>query len=493
MGARTRLAASFGCFALVAALPVDAQPANPQGNTPAAVPPPTAAEAAYASHMQNGVKLFESGDFMAALVEFEAAYGAQEKPSPLINQALCHQRLGRYPKAVERLTLALTKHNEAMSEADRAGAQSAVEEMRALFATLRFAVLPDAAKITVNGDLITAEERKQGYWVGPGEHEVVISLEKYLTVTKRVTLASKQEERILVTLVPKKGRLTVVATKPTTQIKVDGKVRAKGSLDFEIASGQHTVELVGETGTGSVQVSPDSPVVIDLPKGQNPLPALPSVAPAPSDENPYKRGFYGGINGAILFPTKDPSLLKGDTTGGGYVGLRGGYRVHNYAAFEGMFEYGNVQGPADPPEGSEQTYSLSSFRLGPLLRLMSPGDLIHFVGTIGGGFAVHLMNYEDPRLDIDPAQRICEAERTTCGTNGVDIFVMTEVGAELDFDGVLIGLSMALMVSGTKGMEDDPIDEPGDPSEVVQTARTPYDNEVLPSLGPRVHIGYAFW
>ncbi len=473
--------------AIVAAVAALALPCSARAQAGPNASPSEDADAQYASHMSNGVKLFESGDFKAALVEFEAAYSEVNRPGPLINQALCYQKLGRYPKAVERLTLALDKHFDAMTAEDRAGAQAAVQEMKALFAYLTFAVSPSEASVLVDGELVSTKAASEGYAVGPGEHEIVISAPRHVSVSKRVVLASSQRQAVEVALVPERGRLSVVALKPTTVIKIDGKAMAKGSLDLELPAGQHRLELVGETGTGTIDVAPGAPVEIDLPRGKSSLPALPKQAKPKAPPN--KRGLYGAINGAVLFPTKDPDLLQGDTTGGGYVGVRGGYRVHNFAAFEGMFEYGNVQGPADPEPGQESIYSLSSFRVGPVLRLMSPGELIHFVGTVGGGFAIHLMDYEDPNLEA--ASRICSGARTSCGSNGLDIFVMTELGAEIDFDGVLIGASFALVLSGTKGMEDDPTTTAD--SEILRRARVPYDNEILPSLGPRVHFGYAFW
>lgn len=448
----------------------------------AADPAPGASAAAderYASHMANGVKLFESGDFKAALVEFEAAYAASPRSSPLINQALCHKKLGRYPRAVERLELALSKHRAELLEEDRRAAEAAVVEMKALFAYLTFAVVPDSATILVDGEEVPLDVRASGYAVSPGEHDVKISAPRHLPFERRVTLASTRREAIAVTLQRERGKLRVVAKTPETPIRLDGKEIAKGALDLELDAGNHTLELVGETGTGSISVAPGAPVVVDLPAGVSPLPLLPAAAEAPS----VRSGFYGQINGAVLFPLRDPARFGEGTTGGGFVGGRAGYRVHDYAAFEGLFEYGNISGPPSSKQ-NDPTYSLYSFRFAPLLRLMSPGDLIHFVGTLGGGFAVHLMNYEDP------VGAVCEDGANECGSRGVDIFAMTEVGAELDFDGVLIGLSFAAVLSGTKGVGDEP---QSNTSEVTLDYREPYGDEIVPSIGPRVHIGYAFW
>ena len=204
-----------------------------------------------------------------------------------------------------------------------------------------------------------------------------------------------------------------------------------------------------------------------------------------------KRGFYGSVNGAILFPFKHPQFfdqtINGETldglSSGGYVGLRPGYRVHTYAGFEGVVEYGNVQGPANGTE--DKSYSLTSIKFGPVLRLMSPGEVIRFVGTLGGGFAVHLMSYEG--LD---SEFVCPGlESKDCASIGVDFFAMTEAGFEVDIDGVLLGLGLAFYLSGTKGMDD--FDE--NSTLVDDLIEEPYDNSILPSLGPRIHIGYGFW
>jgi hypothetical protein len=456
----------------------------PSGAAAQDTAPGATADERYSSHMANGVKLFESGDFKAALAEFEAAYAASPRSSPLINQALCHKKLGRYPRAVEKLELALNKHRAELAESDRAAAEAAVVEMKALFAFLTFAIVPDSATITVDGEEVPLAVRTSGYAVAPGEHVIVITAPRHLPFERKVTLASTQREAIAVSLQKERGKLRVVAKTPETAIRLDGKEIAKGSLELELDAGNHTLELVGETGTGSITIAPGTPVLVDLPAGLSPLPLLPAAA----EERSVRSGFYGQVNGAVLFPLKDPTRFGRGTTGGGFVGGRAGYRVHDYAAFEGLFEYGNIAGPPRAP-AEDPTYSLYSFRFAPLLRLMSPGDVIHFVGTLGGGFAVHLMNYEDPPI-AEQAQLVCKGGAVECGSRGVDIFAMTEVGAELDFDGVLIGLSFAAVLSGSKGVGDENQD---DTSEVAQDYREPYGDEIVPSIGPRVHIGYAFW
>src|SRR6185503_15191403 len=58
---------------------------------------------AYRLHMDNGVKLYQDKNFAAAIAEFEAAYKARPKASPLMNISLCYKSVFAYPKAIAAL------------------------------------------------------------------------------------------------------------------------------------------------------------------------------------------------------------------------------------------------------------------------------------------------------------------------------------------------------------------------------------------------------
>jgi len=478
---RVVLAASLGAITRLTFGPpavAHAQPAEPA--------PKSSAEDDYAKHMQNGVRLFISKDFKTALTEFEAAYRAVPNASPLINQALCHRELAAYPKVVDRLQLALSKHESSMSEEDRAAAKRTMDEARALLAYVTVEVSPANATITVDGEAATIGAAPIA--VGPGEHEIAAAAPGRLATSKKISVASNERVTVKLELAELAGSLRVTASKPGTAIEIDGKVVGHGSFEGQYPPGPHAVRLVGETGTGTVTVVTGSLLAIDPQRGTGGLPPLPKADAAAAKPDGPKRGFFGHVSGAVLFPFRHPARfgdLADSVSSGGNVGARMGYRVHTYAAFEGLFDYGNVEGPANG--AGALTYSLSSFRLGPTLRLMSPGDAVRFVGTIGGGLAIHIMSYEDEReVKKDP---LCPGSAEQCSTNGVDFFALTEAGAEVDFDGVLIGLAVAAYFSSTKGMNDEFF--PGEKVEVL--VEKPYENRILPMVGPRAYIGYAFW
>ncbi len=449
----------------------------------------------YERHMGVGVRLFRAGDYKAALTEFEAAYEAVPKASPLINQALCWRQLNKFTKAVGRLELALSKHEAEMTDDDKAEARRAIDEMRAVFGFVTLRLKPEGATVRVDEEDVPAEALAGKIPLTPGEHVIEVSARGHLTKTQKVRVVSGSDATIEIELGAATGTLKIVAAKKTTPIEIDGTIVGSGTWQGPVGAGTHEVRAVGESGVGRVEIASGAMVVLDLTEGSgiSPLPPVPKPdAPKKkAAEEDVKRGFYGSVNGGILFPFKHPQFFDqpfdGETlegvSSGGYVGLRPGYRVHTYAGFEGLLEYGNVTGPANGTE--DKSYSLTSIRFGPVVRLMSPGEVIRFVGTLGGGFAVHFLSYEGVDADL-----VCPGlQSDNCASSGVAFVAMSELGFEVDIDRVLIGLSLAFYLSGTKGMDD--FDE--NSTLVRDNIEEPYKNGILPMMGPRIHIGYGFW
>ena len=465
--------------------PADAKPADAKPS-----PAESPEQALYDQHMANGVRLFKSRDLVGAATEFQAAYAAIPRASPLINLALTYRELGEYPKAVRTLEKALTKHRDTMDDEDAGAAQRAIVDMKSLYGFVVVHAAPEGAAITVDGEAPEASGRDTPIPVAPGPHELIVTQDGFLSKSEKVTVASGETKTVEITLAASTGTLHVVAAHPTTAIEVDGVVVGRGTYEVALAGGSHTVRAVGETQAGSVKIEPGKTLVIDLTTAPGILPPLSDGSAKKKPDEP-KRGVYGALGGAVLIPFKHPVFFATDQFGdsgvssGGYVELRGGYRVHTFAAFEGMLEYGNVVGPRNG--AGERSYSLTSVHFGPLLRLMSPGDTFRFVGTLGGGLAYHVISYKG--LDAELEAEVCPSSER-CESSGLDFFMMSEAGVELDLDGVLIGAAGAFYLTGTKGMNDF---SKNTTATVRDTLKEPYDNDVLPMFGPRLYIGYAFW
>lgn len=446
---------------------------------------------AYKQHMKNGVKLYQDGNFAAALVEFDAAYRADPKASPLVNVALCHKGLFNYPKAIAALDQALSRHAETMNAEDKKAAEDAIVEMRSLLAFVTVTVKPAAATLVVDGEDQPAGTANKPVPLGPGTHRIGARLGGYAGTEQTVTVASGDKGKpVTLTLVPNQGFLTVRGDDAKTRIFINQKDMGVGVWSGLLDPGTHTVQLVKpgarpyevhvliaagkaqevRRGFGGMPIGAPAP-----PMPVEPPPPVPKKKPEP--EAPPQRGFFVLAMGSLLLPTNSlvnpvnlSEKLDTDYESGGAVGLRAGYRVNTPASFDLMFEYGNI---SDDIQTNVHTigYSLSSARLGLNLRLMTPGEKVRLVGSIGGGMVIG---------DLSVVDKTAGTERSdVCGCTGIDGFLLGEIGIELDFGGVLLGLAFRNQFQSSKGMNHE--------------GYQPYDNNPVIFVGGGLSMGYGTW
>jgi hypothetical protein len=197
--AALRLAAALAVAApaLLAPRSACAQPAGaPPVPAPARAPHPER----YKPHMENGVRLYADKNYRAAIAEFEAAYVAQPKANPLLNLALCYKAEFRYPKAIEVLEQALTKHLDTMDEADRTAAIDAINEMKALLAHVRVTLTPADAQLRIDGEALPPGAAKQPIALGPGKHTLLASRSGYLDASRELAVVSGDDKALTLTL-----------------------------------------------------------------------------------------------------------------------------------------------------------------------------------------------------------------------------------------------------------------------------------------------------
>lgn len=427
--------------------------------------------------MTNGKRLYEEvGDMPGAIAEFEAAYAVSPRAAALINLSLCYRKL---PKTIDVLERAL-KESTAMSAPDRAETVQKVTELRAMLAFVTITVEPKTATVTLDGEALSPEALLSPVPVSPGVHRIVASSVERVPGIADVSVLSGETKAVPLTLTDLFGTLRIVTNSPDTKIEVDGKVVGTGVWQGRVRNGPRIVRAIGETDSGPVLIESGKTTVADLQKSPDVLPSIP-----PKDY----RAAYVSISGAALIPTEHPKIFGqrrfNDTTGassGGFFGARAGYRLSEYAGLEGMLEYGGISGPKNG--AGEYSYVLRSAHLGALLRTFSPGDRVRFVGTVGGGAAMHFIEYggnfvaDDLKCRDDPS----------CASFGVDWFLINEVGGEVAIvEGMFLGVSLAFYLTGTSGV-DDVTD-----ADLTSDSREPYRNRVLPLLGPRLYIGYGFW
>jgi hypothetical protein len=464
----------------------------------ALAPTPAAAQAdPYRQHMDNGVKLFQDQNYEAALVEFDAAYNVNPRASPLLNIALCHKALFRYPKAIAALERALERHRDTMDQADIASAQRAIEEMRALLARITVEVTPPHATLLVDGE--EQPPAAGGSWVidlGPGLHRIGARAEGHAIAEESVTLVSGERDRLLaLTLTPDKGYVTVDAGDPRTAVAIDQQFMAYGRWEGFLPPGTHLVQIYRP---GNVIYGAHILVVAGKMQAVRPghggvpvtggaaatparyLPPPPPPPPRPPQRTPPRRGLFVLGAGSLLWPLGRPrGFPEIQANSGGAGAIRVGYRVNDAASFDLMLQYMNVGvSAAESAGGSDDAkYTFEARRMGLNLRLMTPGQVLRFTGSVGGG-----LSYDSVRFS-DEGMALCPARPDDCfDADGVNPFLFVDAGVELDFSGALVGFALEGYFQSARG-----IDHPSDDDLDL------YEPRALIHLGGSLRAGYAFW
>ena len=414
--------------------------------------------------MSNGVKLFNDGNFGAAIAEFEAAYAERPRASPLVNLALCHKSLFQYPKAIAALERALEHHGDTMEKEDRTAADNAIREMRALLGHVTVEVTPPHAVLFVDDEPLPPGAKDKPVPLGPGKHRIGARAEGYESAEETVTVTSGDHDKFVrFALVPNMGWVVVKTGDPEMAIALDQQPMAMGEWAGLVEPGTHLVQMYKPGGAeyafqvlvvaGKAQeVRPDvGGVPIALPKPEKvPVKKKPATAAAKIAKPPAppQRGFYAqGTVGVYA--------MLGEDGAGGMAGLRGGYRSSTRVGFEFMFDYMSNRVTTEAPPANDRVV-LNAARFGAGFRLMSPGRNARFVATIGGGIAYKWI--------------------ATGKSSGVVPFGNLDLGFEYDWSGVLLGIAAQQSVL-----------LPGD-----DIGRTELSDPRF-TIGLGVRVGYAGW
>jgi hypothetical protein len=409
--------------------------------TPArADPPPPAADgaAAYEQHMANGRKLLEDESWAAARTEFEAAYAAAPRGAPLLQIAACERAAQRWPQAIAAVTRALGDHAGTLDDAEKKAAEQSLAEMRAQIGTVQVVVAPAGATLRIDGEDQPPGGAARSIVLGPGPHRLEARLEGWAPAAQTITIAGGDTVAVKLGLAPDRGRVTVRAPDAATAISIDESQVGEGTWSGWLTPGAHVVHVYTPGGASwSMQVDVVAGKAVEVSPAEEGVRGAP-----PSAASRVKRGPYAMLVFTTFVPLP-PSDFSG-TAVGVSAGARLGYRFASIAGAELAFEYAHAgaSGQATPSGGSDVTgtpapvpmsYALSSFRVGLHLRLMTTGQRVRFVQTFGAGPMVDTIKWTPGT----GAQAM-----TRQGASGVDGFGVSETGVEIDFSGLLLGLTL---------------------------------------------------
>jgi hypothetical protein len=439
----------LACLALGAA-PALAQEPNEAKPAP---PETDAATLEARRHFKAGTKLYRDGNYPGALAEFEEAYRLKPGAGSLQNVALSQKGLFRYSEAATTLELLISRHGAELSDGERRAVDAALAELKALIASISLRVAPEGARVMLDGRQLTASEWATPLVLNVGEHTLSADAPGYAPEKRVLRIAGGQREvPVALELRCVSGFVDVSCNDPTANIAIDGLPKARRAYRGAVEPDtDHLLQVYRdgvETFEQTFQVGVCKTVAIKavLEGLESAPPADEADATAPLPGAPPKRtqrGFFGLLSLDILGLSKQPLApnLKPSSGGGfGAIGLRAGYRISSPIALALRLDVGalQVEGATETATGKTRDYALTSMHFGPDLKLMTTGDKLRFVTTVGAGVVHH---------------RLSVSKEVPDEVRGIDPYFSLELALGFNYKQFLGEIGLIALIDGSTGLQ----------------------------------------
>jgi hypothetical protein len=194
-------------------------------------------------HLDQGIALYNDGNYSAALAEFEAAYNLAPAPYILNNIGLSQKGLFRYQDAIATLQKFLAA-SPSLPTDQRKQTERIIAEMQALLSPVTLDVAPAGAQISLDGHPIGNAPLAAPIQVAAGGHTIDVALDGYAPAHREILVAASTPLAMSVALIahPKVGTVHVT-TIPQGAIAVDGKPIGLGDVRAQLEAGGHTLDV----------------------------------------------------------------------------------------------------------------------------------------------------------------------------------------------------------------------------------------------------------
>jgi tetratricopeptide (TPR) repeat protein len=220
-------------------------------------------------HFQAGVTLIKAEDFAGAAAAFENSVRLFPTRTSLFNLANCYKALQRYGEALATVRRLEREFGDKLGPELEAEARTFSASIENLVGRLGIDARPAGTAITVDGRPVGRSPLGEDVLLGPGDHEVELSLEGFEPVRRTVRVESRGKVAISVGLEREKGQLRISTETVGARVLLDGVAVGRTPLDSPLAAapGPHRVRLELE-GYGpverAVEVAPGQQAVLFL-------------------------------------------------------------------------------------------------------------------------------------------------------------------------------------------------------------------------------------
>ncbi|HYP90804.1 MAG TPA: hypothetical protein VEQ59_21705, partial [Polyangiaceae bacterium] len=316
----------------------------------------------------------------------------------------------------------LARHGAELSEGERQALEAAITELKGLVASISLRVVPETARVLLDGRALAASEWAAPLVLNVGEHTLSADAPGYTAERRVLRIAGGQREvPVSIELRCASGFVEVTSNDPTAYIAIDGIPKARRAYRGPVEPDtDHLLQVYREgietfEQTFQVGVCKTLGIKAELEGAGTTAPSDTNDAEAPLPGAPPKRsqrGFFGLLSLDLLALTKQPlapNVSTPSSSGGfGALGLRAGYRISTPVAFALRLDVGalSVEGARETATSKARDYALTAIHFGPDLKLMTTGDKLRFVATVGAGVVHHRLSVSkgipDEVRGIDP-------------------------------------------------------------------------------------------
>jgi hypothetical protein len=437
-------------------------------------------------HFKAGTKLYRDGNYGGALAEFEEAYRLKPGAGSLQNVALSQKGLFRYAEAAATLELLLARHASELSDGERDALGAALTELKGLVASIVLKVSPESARVLLDGrQLGPADWSSAPLALNVGEHTLSVEAPGYAPERRVLRIAGGQRELpVSIELRCSSGFVDVTSNDPTAFVAIDGVPKARRAYrgpvepdtDHLLQVYREGVETFEQTFRVGVCKTLGIRAKLEGLDAAPPADAVDEEAPLPgAPPTRAKRGFFGLLSLDLLALSKQPlSNVSTPSSGGGLgaLGLRAGYRISGPVALDLRLDAGALQakGALEAATGKQRDYSLTSIHFGPDLKLMTTGDKLRFVATVGTGVVHH-------RLAV--SREIADEVR------GIDPYFSLELGLGFNYRQFLGEIGLVALIDGSTSLQKGFSDPNQNLTKDLGTT--------LPMLGLGLRGGFSQW
>src|ERR1700690_2450877 len=220
----------------------------PYAQTSEGAPPPSLADTLAGDAKEayeTGRRLYESGDYAAALAKFQSASRESSDPRLLWNAAVCERAMQHYARALALVHRYLDSHSPLIAPDAERDARDFLVAAETRTAHLDVQASEPGAMVTVDGEPQGAAPLAADTRIDVGTHRVTVTKDGFAEYTTTLIVVSSAEVHltaVLTPIAPAEGSLAVRAGRGDT-IAVDGALVGLGTWTGTLPIGLHTVRV----------------------------------------------------------------------------------------------------------------------------------------------------------------------------------------------------------------------------------------------------------